>query len=670
MSTTPTMISPSISKTEQRIFNDSFDEEFQVLAIELVGYDGSVLRRLACDASGNLKIDPTLLDSRYLLLDQTTPQTVASGAPLFSVGLKAPKIYPSADSTTAIQFNKADGTTNVLNIDTTNARVGIGTTGPRGKLDVQESATQGFYTSAPASSTLALNFFNTSDSALYSRFNAYMHQFYTSTSTAAAGTEKMRLSSYGGLSLGNSYIGTDPGAGSMIISGNVGIGTTSPGAKLEVAGPDFPVSKFIRNLTGAVSTRYGTMFSKMKSTGDMSDGAGSTIFFANEDDAAVENVVAGIGAIRNGGDAYGALSFYTTISGLVGMTERMRLSAQGGLSLGPSYVGTNPGEASMIIQGNVGIGTTSPATKLEILKTGSSTSPAEASAHLLLRDTTQTYNRWGFRIGDSNGNLFFDTTYGGIDYNRVAFTRDGNVGIGTTGPLKQLHIQGTNAGAIVGLDSTHYGGLSWYDAVNKLSLTTYNHAYDLRFGNDWMTILSSGNVGIGTTSPTNLLSLGGNSARTFWMERHTTANTAGNTLTVQAGGATSGATDKAGGDLLLYPGVSTGSAESGIQLYGCVAGASGTADRTQTKAIQILGNKLAFYNVTPVTRPTALTAQLTTLTHTEPGTPDYAIQNLTNTSPYGFVTQDEGNSVLKVIANLQTRVSELETKLQSLGLLT
>ena len=86
------------------------------------------------------------------------------------------------------------------------------------------------------------------------------------------------------------------------------------------------------------------------------------------------------------------------------------------------------------------------------------------------------------------------------------------------------------------------------------------------------------------------------------MERHTTANTAGNTLTVQAGGATSGATDKAGGDLLLYPGVSTGSAESGIQLYGCVAGASGTADGTQTKAIQVLGNKIGFFAVTPVVR--------------------------------------------------------------------
>jgi len=51
-------------------------------------------------------------------------------------GLITPKIYPSADSTTAIQFNKADGTTNVLNVDTTNSRVGIGTTSPGAKLDI------------------------------------------------------------------------------------------------------------------------------------------------------------------------------------------------------------------------------------------------------------------------------------------------------------------------------------------------------------------------------------------------------------------------------------------------------------------------------------------------------------------------------------------------------
>ncbi len=66
----------------------------------------------------------------------------------------------------------------------------------------------------------------------------------------------------------------------------------------------------------------------------------------------------------------------------------------------------------------------------------------------------------------------------------------------------------------------------------------------------------------------------------------------------------------------------------------------------------------------------ALTAQLTTITHHAPTTPDYAIQDLTTTTPYGFATQDEGESVLKVIANLQTRLADLEAKLQAAGILS
>ena len=65
----------------------------------------------------------------------------------------------------------------------------------------------------------------------------------------------------------------------------------------------------------------------------------------------------------------------------------------------------------------------------------------------------------------------------------------------------------------------------------------------------------------------------------------------------------------------------------------------------------------------------ALTAQLTTITATAPVTPDYAVQDLTVTTPYGFVTKDEGNSVLAVIINLQTRVSQLESRLQALSLI-
>jgi hypothetical protein len=71
----------------------------------------------------------------------------------------------------------------------------------------------------------------------------------------------------------------------------------------------------------------------------------------------------------------------------------------------------------------------------------------------------------------------------------------------------------------------------------------------------------------------------------------------------------------------------------------------------------------------PYIEQTALTTQLTTITATAPGTPDYAIQDLTNSSGYGFVTSDEGQSFLKVVLNLQTRVGELETKLQTLDFL-
>jgi len=74
--------------------------------------------------------------TQYFRLDQTTPQTVVSGVPIFNVGLKTPLIYPLADSTSAIKINKADGTTNILSIDSTNSRIGIGTTTPDTKLQV------------------------------------------------------------------------------------------------------------------------------------------------------------------------------------------------------------------------------------------------------------------------------------------------------------------------------------------------------------------------------------------------------------------------------------------------------------------------------------------------------------------------------------------------------
>lgn len=91
---------------------------------------------------------------------------------------------------------------------------------------------------------------------------------------------------------------------------------------------------------------------------------------------------------------------------------------------------------------------------------------------------------------------------------------------------------------------------------------------------------------------------------------------------------------------------------------------------TGTKIGTATTQKLGLWNVTPVVQPTALTTQLTAITHTAPGTPDFALQDLVDSgvgSNFGFATKDEGNTLLQVIANLQTRVAELESKLQSFG---
>lgn len=64
----------------------------------------------------------------------------------------------------------------------------------------------------------------------------------------------------------------------------------------------------------------------------------------------------------------------------------------------------------------------------------------------------------------------------------------------------------------------------------------------------------------------------------------------------------------------------------------------------------------------------ALTAQLTAITHTAPGTPDYALQDLVQNTGFGFATKDEGNSALAVIANLQARLAQVEARLESLGI--
>ena len=158
----------------------------------------------------------------------------------------------------------------------------------------------------------------------------------------------------------------------------------------------------------------------------------------------------------------------------------------------------------------------------------------------------------------------------------------------------------------------------------------------------------------------------------------------GGPVNITGGPATAGNAD--GGSVVLTGGAGSGSGVDGdISFVGPTGGTStfnGQTGQWTLHAKVLVGGELeidgnlnhdgsncGLYGVAPVARPAALTAALTQISHTGPTTPDYAIATPINTNAWGFSTQDEFETVMSVILNLQTRVDEAETKLQSLGLL-
>ena len=376
----------------------------------------------------------------------------------------------------AVEYARITGGASSWIASPSTSKLGIGTTSPNAKLDVKGDGADFFLQSAdykiariqPRGTGADL------DRGLFSLFNG--------------NTESVRIDT-----AGNSWLN----------GGNVGIGTTSPGAKLDVVG------KINQTVSSGANSAVFT-------NSDATNGYGVAI----QSEGTANTRYALILRNLDGSDVYGGVSTMTNQVGFWGVgasptaTLGSRLTVGGNASIGTSYTGTAAPSNGMIVQGNVGIGTTSPGAKLQI---GSATNAPNAN---LGNNLLQIKSPSGFAyLTIGNGDVANSTSYiggasgftvigsvtdAGALSEHARVTNTGNVGIGTTSPDSKLDVKGPSA---TPADGNQTLSITNSTGGTQLNLGTAENSYgwiEAREGSTLRNLLinpNGGNVGIGTTSP-------------------------------------------------------------------------------------------------------------------------------------------------------------------------
>ena len=450
-----------------------------------------------------------------------------------------------------------DGNTivsDVVYLDEVNERMGINTTSPTASIHVVDNTTDDsvLITSTNTSSSAApvitlkrdssspadgdylgqLKFKgenSASQEIVYAKITGKISDV---TDTTEDGLIETAVKSGGSNLIVSRQTGTDlkliNGIG-LQVDGNVGIGTTSPGSKLDVSGGDIRLSTnatYLRSKDSAAAFPrvLGLNASNTFYIGPIDSYAGGAIAYGVSGNVSYHGFYGGgsekvritsSGSVGIGttspsykldvsGDAYidETLNIETTISGT--LTYGYSGVGAGNLVVGGlNSASFTPGVITLINQDT----TISAGQDLGVLQFGGKDDATNGYANGQIICTTAANAGTGNPGGGIFRFLLSGSTTGSGPSEKMRITNTGNVGIGTTAPAQKLHVIGNSE--ITG-DIFLGRYLFHNDDTNTWIGFPSNDTISFRTnGLDRVRVTSSGNVGIGAASPAKKLTIGG-----------------------------------------------------------------------------------------------------------------------------------------------------------------